>query len=106
MDKLNNILTEKDAATAYAKAWNNLDCSDFIKLLADDAHYASQYVLEEQTSKKAITEYLNGKLGAVRNSDTNVTADIGVVRTSFPGQDCTILQQKLMMIEACPKTFP
>jgi hypothetical protein len=93
MKNLNFNLTEKDAATAYAKAWNSLDCSDFIKLLADDAHYSSQYVLEEQTSKKAITEYLNGKLGAVRNSDTNVTADIGIVRKGYPGRDCTILSQ-------------
>ena len=93
MQNEHNKLTEKDAAIAYAKAWNNLDCSDFIKLLAGDAHYASQYVLEEQTSKKAITEYLNSKFGAVRNSDTNVTADIGIVRKGDTGRDCTILSQ-------------
>ena len=86
MNKPNFTLTEKDTAIAYAKAWHNLDYSDFIKFLADDAHYVSQYVLEEQTSKKAITEYLNAKFDAVKNSNANVTADIGIVRKGDPGK--------------------
>jgi hypothetical protein len=44
-------LTEKDAAIAYAKAWNRLDCSKFLKLLDENAHYASQWVFEEIESK-------------------------------------------------------
>ena len=40
-------LTEKDAAIAYARAWNRLDPNDFLALLAGDARYASQWVFEE-----------------------------------------------------------
>jgi len=29
------VLTEKDLAIAFAKAWNNLGCSEFLDLLAD-----------------------------------------------------------------------
>lgn len=40
-------LSEKDAATAFARAWNRLDPEPFLTLLAPDAHYASQWVFEE-----------------------------------------------------------
>ena len=42
-----HVLTELDAATSYASAWNRLDCTQFVELLAPDAHYASQWVFDE-----------------------------------------------------------
>ena len=40
------VLTEREAATAYARAWNRLDCGEYLHLLAEDACYASQWYLK------------------------------------------------------------
>ena len=50
---IEGVLTELDAATAYARAWNRLDCKKFLELLAPDANYASQWVFEELEGKAA-----------------------------------------------------
>ena len=54
------VNSELEAAKAYARAWNLFDCKEFIKLLASDAHYASQWVLVELESKDKIANYLAG----------------------------------------------
>ena len=54
---IEGVLTELDAATAYAVAWNHLDCTQFLELLAPETQYASQWVLDELKSKAAISEY-------------------------------------------------
>jgi hypothetical protein len=61
-------LTEKDAAIAFAKAWNRLNASEFLQLLDEDAHYASQWVFDELTSKNAIADYLTEKMQTVKRS--------------------------------------
>lgn len=84
--------TEKDAALAFARSWNRLDCTEFIPLLADDAHYASMYVFSELESKAAIEEYLTGKLETDRKSGSQVRAELG--RTLLPTErDCVLLYQ-------------
>lgn len=86
-------ITERDAAIAYARAWNRLDCSEFIEMLTPDAHYASQWVLDELKSKTAIAEYLTGKMSAVEKSGNKVFAELGVTTISFPDRDCVIMAQ-------------
>ena len=87
-----NLLTEKEAATSYAKAWNRLNCRDFIKLLAKDAHYASQYVFNELESKQDIENYLTGKMQTVKGKKSSVRAEIG--RTTLPHEkDCVLIYQ-------------
>ena len=86
-------LTEKDAAVAYAKAWNRLDCSEFICLLADDACYASQMVLEELEDKHVISDYFVKKIKAVKADDANVYAELGITREGFIGRNCVFLSQ-------------
>lgn len=84
--------TEKEAALAFARAWNRLDCTDFIPLLADDAHYASMYVFSELESRAAIEEYQTGKMETVRKSGSQVRAELG--RTLLPTErDCVLLSQ-------------
>ena len=76
-----------DAAKAYADAWATLDFSRFVALLAPDARYASQYVLEELVGRDAIQSYLIGKVAAVRRSGFAVTAEsppMGVSATGCP----------------------
>ena len=86
-------ITEKDAAVAYAKSWNRLDCSGFLELLADDASYTSQMVLEELESKIAISNYFIKKIEAVKSDDASVYAELGKTREGFIGRDCVFLAQ-------------
>lgn len=71
-------LTDKDAAIAYAKAWNQLDCSEFLELLDDDAHYASQWVFSRLENKAVISEYLVGKMYTVKSTGSKVNAELGI----------------------------
>jgi len=88
-------MTEKDAAIAYAKAWNRLDPTEFLSLLANHARYASQYVFEELLGKDAISAYLVGKMQAVKGSGitSKVYAELGRTRSGVDGRDCTFLCQ-------------
>ena len=88
-----SVLTELDAATAYATAWNRLDCTQFLELLASDAHYASQWVIEELEGKAAISDYLMGKMQTMRSGKTPVFAELGKTSTGFAGRDCVALAQ-------------
>jgi len=87
------VHSEKEAAIACAKAWNRLDCRDYIELLADGAHYASQYVFEELTSKQEIANYLTRKMQTVKASGARVYAELGVTCSGSKGRDCTFLCQ-------------
>lgn len=86
-------VTELDAAIAYTRAWNRLDCTGLVQMIAPDACYASQWVFEELQSKDAIENYLAAKIAAVRNSKTRVTAELGKTTISFPDRDCVVLSQ-------------
>ncbi len=45
-------LTEKDAAVTYVRGWNRLDCAEFLKSLAPNAHYASQWVFARGVARR------------------------------------------------------
>ncbi|MFN9939487.1 MAG: hypothetical protein ACK56I_08425 [bacterium] len=51
---------------AYATMMNTLDASALELLLADDFHYASQWVFDEIKSKDAYLEYITAKLEPIR----------------------------------------
>ncbi|AGF80123.1 hypothetical protein UWK_03614 (plasmid) [Desulfocapsa sulfexigens DSM 10523] len=91
-------LTEKDAAIAYAKAWNALDCSDFLELLADDCTYESQWVTSALEGKEAISKYLTGKMKTVKTGG-GATVRAEHALTTVPaflreeGRDCVVLTQ-------------
>lgn len=85
-------LTERDAAFAYARAWNRLNCRDFIKLLAEDAHYASQYVLSELESRQDIEKYLTDKMHVVKATRSKIRAEFAM--TVNPRESpCVLLYQ-------------
>ena len=65
-------LTKEQALRAYATMMNTLDASCLEPLLADDFHYASQWVFAEIESKKAYLEYIVPKLDAIRKSGSVV----------------------------------
>ena len=90
-----NLLTEGQAALAFAKAWNRLDPEAFLNLLAEDAHYASQWVFSELESRSAISDYLRSKMNLVRidgigDPTARVRAELG--KTSAH-RDCVLLAQ-------------
>ncbi len=93
-----NQLTEAMAATAYARAWNRLDPSEFIELLEPDSRYASQWVFEELVGGDAISDYLIGKMRIVKahalnDPDTKVLAELGKTTQGFAERDCVLLAQ-------------
>ncbi|MDX8389365.1 MAG: hypothetical protein R8M38_02640 [Mariprofundaceae bacterium] len=89
---MNDLVTsEKEADFAYARAWNRLDWSEFIETLAEGAHYASQYVFEELTSKGVTSEYIFRKMQAVKTLGSKVYAELGRTRSGCSGRDCTFL---------------
>ncbi len=90
---LTATLTELEAVQAYANAWASLDFSHFVRLLDEDARYASQYVFEELVGKTAIENYLSGKAKAVKSSGASVTSSVCSATRSFPGKPCVLIRQ-------------
>ncbi len=91
-------LTEKDAAIAYARAWNRLDPNDFLALLAGDARYASQWVFEELEGLEAISSYLTQKIRtvkahAVSNPNSKVRLEIGITKAGDADRPCAYMKQ-------------
>jgi hypothetical protein len=85
-------LTEEQALRAYATMMNTLDASCLEPLLADDFHYASQWVFAEIESKNEYLEYIVPKLDAIRNSGSVVWAEMGSLDREFPGP-CVVMAQ-------------
>jgi len=69
---------------------NTLDASHLEPLLADDFHYASQWVFAEIESKGAYLEYIAPKLDAIRKSGAAVWAEMGWLDREFPGP-CVVM---------------
>jgi O-acetyl-ADP-ribose deacetylase (regulator of RNase III)/ketosteroid isomerase-like protein len=87
-------LTEKDALVVFAKAWNRLDCSEFLQLLAEDATYESQWVFKKLEGREAISHYLTGKMQTMKASEKTVRAELSTVRCAHDfGRYCVVLKQ-------------
>jgi hypothetical protein len=91
-------LTEDEAVFAFAKAWNRLEPDEFLALLAPDARYASQWVFEELEGKRAIMDYLRGKMQTVRTNSVNnpgvrVRVEIGRTTQGEGGRPCAFMTQ-------------
>jgi hypothetical protein len=86
------ILIKEDALRAYAWMMNTLDASRLEPLLAEDFHYASQWVLSEITSKGEYLAYITPKLEAIRRSGGSVWAEMGALDRELPGP-CVVMAQ-------------
>jgi hypothetical protein len=86
------MLTIDIALNAYAKMMNNFSIVHLEPLLADDLHYASQWVFEEITSKQTYLDYIAPKLLAIKNTDNKVFAEMGLLEVDFPGP-CVVIAQ-------------
>jgi len=85
-------LTAEAALRAYATMMNKLDVSCLEPLLADDFHYASQWVFAEIESKTEYLEYIAPKLEAIRKSGGTAWAEMGWLDREFPGP-CVVMAQ-------------
>lgn len=85
-------LTTEQALRAYAAMMNTLDASCLEPLLADDFHYASQWVLPEIESKAAYLEYIVPKLASIRKSGATAWAEMASLDREFPGP-CVVMAQ-------------
>lgn len=77
------MLSKEGALRAYATMMNTLDADKFTPLLADDFHYASQWVFAEIQSKQEYLDYITKKLQAVKDSGAKVCAEMGEIEESF-----------------------
>jgi hypothetical protein len=86
-------LTKIEALRAYARMINTLDASHIEPLLADDFHYASQWVLDEITSKQAFLDYIRGKLETIAQSESPAYAELAELHPSNGGGPCLVIAQ-------------
>lgn len=85
-------LTAEEALRAYAAMMNTLDASHLEPFLADDFHYASQWVFAEIESRSAYLEYIVPKLDAIQKSGGAAWAEMGWLDHEFPGP-CVVMAQ-------------
>jgi len=86
-------LSQEEAAEAYATAWNRLDATAFLGLLAETARYASQWVIEDLENRAAISDYLVQKLETIRESGVQVHAELGATTLGGPARPCVCMFQ-------------
>ncbi len=86
-------LSKEDALRAYATMLNTLNVQPLEGLLAEDFHYASQWVFDEISSKKAYLRYIVGKLQTISKSKSTLFAEMGTVAVYGKIQPCVVLAQ-------------
>ena len=92
MNTTPKTLSKEEALRAYAKMMHSLSVECIEPLLADDFHYASQWVFEEITSKQQYLDYIRPKLEAIKRSGARVWAELGELQ-AYPGGPCLIMAQ-------------
>ncbi len=92
MTMSDQMLTKEDALKAYASMMNTLDASHIEPLLADNFHYASQWVFAEIKSKQEYLDYIRPKLKTIKASSNHVWAEMAELEREIPGP-CVVLAQ-------------
>lgn len=85
-------LRKVDALRAYARMMHHLSADYLAPLLADDFHYASQWVFEAIASKQQYLDYIQPKLDAIKTSGNRVWAELGELQ-AYPGGPCLVMAQ-------------
>ena len=92
MNTTPKTLSKEEALRVYAKMMHSLSVECIEPLLADDFHYASQWVFEEITSKQQYLDYIRPKLEAIKRSGARVWAELGELQ-AYLGGPCLIMAQ-------------
>lgn len=85
-------LTTKKALIAYAEMMNTLNSDNFIKLLADDFVFNSQWVFEEISNKQDYINYINAKFETIRTTQAIPAAELGIVN-AYGHKQCVVIAQ-------------
>ena len=86
-----SLLTEYDAAIAYADAWNTLNCTGFCRLLASDAKYASQYTYCDISGRDDIADHICTKFQNYKRDESKIQAIVSIATKISPGKSCLLL---------------
>ena len=86
------MLDLETALRCYATMMNTQCIGAIQSYLADDFHYASQWVFAEITSKQEYLDYIAPKLNAIRSSGAEVFAEMAYLDREMPGP-CVVLAQ-------------
>ena len=72
-------MNESELVELYAKTWNTLNPAIIEPYLADDVVYESQLVFDPLIGKKAVFDYLQGKMQTIKQTryKSDVYAEIG-----------------------------
>ena len=89
---MNRIEARVEACRAFARMMNNLDYRAFEPWLAEDFHYASQWVFEEITTKVGFEAYIVSKLQTMRSSGSTCVAELAF-NHRYDGAPCVFLAQ-------------
>tara|TARA_B100000161_G_scaffold258522_1_gene223557 strand:- start:585 stop:989 length:405 start_codon:yes stop_codon:yes gene_type:complete len=88
----NELLTEKEALSIYARMLHTLDSSEFESFLSEDFSYSSQKVLSDMKSRDEFVEYIRPKLEIIKKTKSSVFAELGVC-PAYGHTDCLIMAQ-------------
>jgi ketosteroid isomerase-like protein len=89
-------LTERDAARAWALAYNTHDPSVLASILADDVRVMSRWVVNDLVGRAAYIEYLDRKFTTFESAGSLVRVEVahtpGDTRGSS-GRPCALIEQ-------------
>lgn len=90
------LLTEHDAAAAWALAYNSHDPSGLVGILAEDVRVMSRWVVNDLVGRDAYLDYLGRKFRTFEIAGSMVRVDVGMTpggASGSPGRPCAILEQ-------------
>lgn len=86
---------ERDAAAAWARAYNTHDPSHLEPHLAEDVRVMSRWVVRDLIGRDTYLRYLTGKFRTFERVGSMVRVDVGTAHgePSSSGRPCAILEQ-------------
>ena len=88
--------TERDAALAWARAYNTHDPSVLEPILADDVRVMSRWVVNDLVGRDGYLGYLRSKFATFEKTCSVVRVEIGETpggSASSPGRPCALIEQ-------------
>lgn len=86
-------MTIEEALRAVAAMYNTCSTERIEPLLAQEFHYASQWVFSEHESKNEFLDYMREKLKTVAASGEPVFAELATTGPQYGSQPCLVLAQ-------------
>jgi hypothetical protein len=89
-------LTERDAAIAWARAYNTHDPSVLEPILAKDVRVMSRWVVNDLVGRDGYLGYLKSKFATFESSGSVVRVEVGETSggpVGSPGRPCALIEQ-------------